>query len=197
MSTCLYITIFNVQYPSDARYKAFHTRTRSHEKRNACCRCEMCPCNQQNSFLLMWRSFSRMSKRVCSACETRFKHVILVCEMHSPYRKLVKCVLWRIHCVCFALIDPQMWSPAVSVSIYHLDNLPIYPVLCFLKSHSWSTHESFSRRKNVLQNFGRWLESVLDMYMYIITITTLAPLKACPHLIRIRSISISHLNPLS
>ena len=124
--------------------------------------------------LLAWSAFSRMSKCVCSACEMCFMRVSLACETRSPRRKLLKRVLRRIQHVCSALIDSQTCSPVVSVSIYHVDNFPIHLAVCFLKSHSCSTHESFSSGKNVLQNFGNWLESVLAMYT--ITIITLAAL---------------------
>ena len=128
-----------------------------------------------NTRLLLVRSaFHTKSKRVCSACETRFTRVSLACETRSPCRKLLKRVLRRIQHVWSPLIHSQTCSPPVSVSIYHVDNFPIHLAICFVKSHSCSTHESFSSGKNVLQYFGRWLESVLAMYK--IKIITLAAL---------------------
>ena len=132
-----------VQYPSDARYKAFHTRTR---------------------LLLVWNGFSQMSKCVCSVCKTCETRVKLVCPIGTnAFALLVKLISQRIQRVCSVLNDSHTLctcSPAVSVSmyVYHMDNLPTY---CFLKSHSCCTSKSFWSRKKVLQNFGRWLEWVL------------------------------------
>ena len=112
-----------------------------------------------------WSAFSRMSKHICSAGETRFTRVSLACETCSPCRKLVKRVLRRIQRVCSALIDSQTCSPALSVCIYmhNVDNCPIHLALCFLNLHSSSTHKSFSSWQNVLQNCGHCLESALAM----------------------------------
>ena len=75
----------HIQYPSDTRYKAFHKRAHSHEKRNLCTVGVKCVhATNKTRFLLVWSVFSRMSKCVCSACETCFTRVSLVCETHLP-----------------------------------------------------------------------------------------------------------------
>ena len=90
-----------VQYPSDARYKVFHMRARSHEKRIACVVGVKRVRATNNTRLLLVRiAFSWMSKRICSSCETCSRRVSLACETRSSCRKLVKRVLRMIQRVC-------------------------------------------------------------------------------------------------
>ena len=120
--------------------KAFHTRTRSHEKRNVyAVGVKVVHVINKTRSLRAWNAFSWLSECKCkrianafrsaeriplcafrSSCETRFTHVSLACETCSPYRKLEKRVSWKIQHVCSALIDSHKCSPAVSVSIYHV-----------------------------------------------------------------------------
>ena len=126
--------VYFLHRPSYARYKAFHTQARSHEKRNTCAAVVKRVCATNNTrLLLVWSAFSQMSKRVCSPCEMRFTRVSLVCETRSPCRKLLKRVLRRIQRVYSALIDSQTCSPVVSISIYMylVYNFPNYLALRF------------------------------------------------------------------
>ena len=100
-----------VLYPSDTRFKSFHTRTRSHEKRNeSAIGVKRVHATNKMCLLLMWNTFSWLSKRLCFACETCFTCVSLACETRSPCRKHSIWSVCEMHFVkdttCLLCIDP-------------------------------------------------------------------------------------------